>query len=189
MLGGPKTKNVKENKKTNLKTLWDENTKMIKIKKYKEMNIIKNTFISTYIYIYIYIEYLAKHSCEIDSCKETLTALSTQKELKGESESLGGIQAGNLNNEALHVIGFHGSGETKSLSSCRTGRWQRWHYVVAWPWTSCARKCTKWKGDVDGLGSERACWFHFLSNFVVVCTPCAFFCVNVGFQTCLGVCE
>ena len=84
---------------------------MIKIKKYKEMNIIKNAFIFTYLYI----AYLAKHSCEIDSCKENLNALSTQKELKGESESPGSIQAGNLNNEALHVIGLHGSGETKSL--------------------------------------------------------------------------
>ena len=36
-------------------------------------------------------------------------------ELKGESESSGGIQAGNVNNEALHVIGLHGSGDKISL--------------------------------------------------------------------------
>ena len=32
-------------------------------------------------------------------------------ELKGESESSDGSQAGNVNNEALHVIGLHGSGD------------------------------------------------------------------------------
>ena len=36
-------------------------------------------------------------------------------ELKGESESSGGIQAGNVNNEALQVIGLHGSGDKISL--------------------------------------------------------------------------
>ena len=36
-------------------------------------------------------------------------------ELKGESESSCGIQAGNVNNEALHVIGLHGSGDKISL--------------------------------------------------------------------------
>ena len=37
-------------------------------------------------------------------------------ELKGESESSDGCQAGNVNNEALHVIGLHGSGDKISLS-------------------------------------------------------------------------
>ena len=46
---------------------------------------------------------------------------------------------------------------TRSLSPCRTGRWQRWHEAVTWPWTCCARKCTNWKGDVAGSGFERAC--------------------------------
>ena len=36
-------------------------------------------------------------------------------ELEGESESSGGLQAGNVNNEALHVIGLHGSGDKISL--------------------------------------------------------------------------
>ena len=48
-------------------------------------------------------------------------------ELKGESESSDGYQAGNVNNEALHVIGLHGSGDNISLSFCRTVSWQRWH--------------------------------------------------------------
>ena len=37
-------------------------------------------------------------------------------ELKGESEASGGSQAGNVNNEALHDIGLHGSGDKISLS-------------------------------------------------------------------------
>ena len=32
-------------------------------------------------------------------------------ELKGESESTDGYEAGNVNNEALHVTGLHGSGD------------------------------------------------------------------------------
>ena len=36
-------------------------------------------------------------------------------ELKGESESSDGSQAGNVNNEALHVIGLHGSGDKMSF--------------------------------------------------------------------------
>ena len=48
-------------------------------------------------------------------------------ELKGESESSGRIQAGNVNNEALHFIGLHGSGDKLSLSSYRIGSWQSWH--------------------------------------------------------------
>ena len=36
-------------------------------------------------------------------------------ELKGESESSDGYQAGNVNNEALHVIELHGSGDKMSL--------------------------------------------------------------------------
>ena len=38
---------------------------------------------------------------------------------------------GNMCNDALHVIGLHGSGDKISfffsLSACRTGSWQRWH--------------------------------------------------------------
>ena len=40
-------------------------------------------------------------------------------ELKGESEA-SGYQAGNVNNEALHVIGLRESGD-------KIWRWQRWH--------------------------------------------------------------
>ena len=36
-------------------------------------------------------------------------------ELKGESEFSDSYQAGNVNNEALHVIGLHGSGDSISL--------------------------------------------------------------------------
>ena len=36
-------------------------------------------------------------------------------ELKGDSESSDGYQAGNVINEALHVIGLHGSGDHLSL--------------------------------------------------------------------------
>ena len=36
-------------------------------------------------------------------------------ELKGESEALDGYQAGNVHNEALHVIGLHGAGDKISL--------------------------------------------------------------------------
>ena len=36
-------------------------------------------------------------------------------EFKGESEFSDGYQAGNVNNEALHVIGLHGSGDKISL--------------------------------------------------------------------------
>ena len=111
MLGGTKTKDVKQNNKTNLKTLQEENTKMIKIKKYKEMNIIK-----IHLYLHIYTLNISQNIlARLIRAKENLDALSTQKELKGESESPAGIQAGNLNNEALHVVGLHGSGETKSL--------------------------------------------------------------------------
>ena len=50
--------------------------------------------------------------------------------MKGESETSDGYQAGNVNNEALHVIGLHGSGDkiplclqdwemAKVASSCR----------------------------------------------------------------------
>ena len=46
-------------------------------------------------------------------------------ELKDESEASDGYQASNVNNEALHVIGLHGSGD--KISACRTGRWQTWH--------------------------------------------------------------
>ena len=44
-------------------------------------------------------------------------------ELKGASEASDGYQAGNVNNEALHVIGLHGSGDKIPLSACRTERW------------------------------------------------------------------
>ena len=36
-------------------------------------------------------------------------------ELQGESESSDGYQAGNVNNEALHVVGLHGSGDKISV--------------------------------------------------------------------------
>ena len=36
-------------------------------------------------------------------------------ELKGESESSDSYQAGNVNNETLHVLGLHGSGDNISL--------------------------------------------------------------------------
>ena len=45
-------------------------------------------------------------------------------ELKGESESSDGYQAGNVNNEAFRVIELHGSGD-KNISL--SGRWQGWH--------------------------------------------------------------
>ena len=49
-------------------------------------------------------------------------------ELKGEREASEGYQAGNVNNEALHVIGVHVSSDkiSLSLSSRTTGNWQRW---------------------------------------------------------------
>ena len=37
------------------------------------------------------------------------------QELKGESQSSDAYQTGNVNNEALHVIGLHGSGDKISL--------------------------------------------------------------------------
>ena len=48
-------------------------------------------------------------------------------ELKGESESSDGYQAGNVNNEALCMSLNCVDLVTKSLSSCRTGSWHRWH--------------------------------------------------------------
>ena len=63
-------------------------------------------------------------------------------ELKGGSEASDGDQADNVSNQALDVIRLHGSGNKISLCL---------------PWTCCARKCTNWKGDVAGSGSERAC--------------------------------
>ena len=108
---------------------------------------------------------------EVECARETFEAFNSfirngfqVPELKGDSESSDGYQAGNVNNEALHVVGLHG----QNLSSCKTGSWQRWHQVVTWPWASCARKCTKWKGDVAGPAE------FLLSNFVVMCTPYAF---------------
>ena len=51
-----------------------------------------------------------------------------------------------------------------------------------------ARKCTKWKVDVAGLGSERDCWC--LSFTVLLwCVHLVLFGTSVGFQTCLGVCR
>ena len=47
-------------------------------------------------------------------------------ELKRGSEASDGLQAGNVINEALHVVGLHGSGDKISLSSCRIRRWRRW---------------------------------------------------------------
>ena len=108
-------------------------------------------------------------------------------ELKGESESSDGHQAGNVKNEALHVIGLHCMDlATKSSSSCRTGSWQRWHSVVTRHWTSCARKCTKCKGDM-------AVWVLSgpVGIFPFNCCCCVYtLCLlgmNVGFQMCLGV--
>ena len=79
-------------------------------------------------------------------------------ELKGGSEASDRDQADNVNNEALYVIGLHGFGDIISL--CLQD-WEmakvRWHLAVTWPWTCCARKCTNWKGDVGGSGSERGC--------------------------------
>ena len=45
----------------------------------------------------------------------------------GSSVSSSGSCEGNVGNDALHVIGLHGSGDKISLSACRTGGWQRWH--------------------------------------------------------------
>ena len=74
-------------------------------------------------------------------------------ELKGGSEASDGDQADNVNNEALYVIGLHGSGDKISLSACGIGRWQK----VA---PSCHMA-------VDVLCQEmyeqewRRCWFGF----------------------------
>ena len=79
-------------------------------------------------------------------------------ELKGGSEASDGDQAGNVSNEALHVIGLHGSGDKISLSACKDWEMAKGGTKLSqWPWTCCARKCTNWKGDVAVLGSERAC--------------------------------
>ena len=46
-------------------------------------------------------------------------------ELKDESEASDGYQAGNVNNEALHVIGLHGTGD--KISFCL----QDWEVVLS----------------------------------------------------------
>ena len=46
-------------------------------------------------------------------------------ELKGGSEASDDVQADNVSNEALCVVGLHGSGDKISLSSYKIGMWQR----------------------------------------------------------------
>ena len=77
-------------------------------------------------------------------------------ELKGGGEASDNVQADNVSNEALYVIGLHGSGDKISLFL------QDWE-VAKVPLscqkaldTLCQEK-TKLKGDVVGLVFERAC--------------------------------
>ena len=71
-------------------------------------------------------------------------------ELKEESEASDGYQAGNVNNETLHVIGLHGSGD--KISFC----------LQDWEMAKVALSC---RMAVDILCQEmyeverRRCWF------------------------------
>ena len=76
---------------------------------------------------------------------------------QGKSESSDGYQAGNVNNEAVHVIGLHGSVDSLSLF---LHDWELAKVALRLshgPGHLVPGKCTKWKGDVAGLSSERAC--------------------------------
>ena len=55
--------------------------------------------------------------------------------------------APNTSQRSQHQSGARGSELCKKFKNT-TGRWQRWHEAVTWPWTCCASKCTNWKGDV-----------------------------------------
>ena len=85
----------------------------------------------------------------------------------GSSVSSRGSCDGNVGNDALHIIGPHGSADTISLF------FQDWEVAkVAFSChialDRCARKCMKSKGDVAGLVSEQA------RQFCVVLTLCPF---------------
>ena len=92
-------------------------------------------------------------------------------ELKGDSESSDSYQAGNVNNEALHAIGLHGSGDSISLSL------QDWELAkVA---LSFHMALDRVLGNVRSGKETWLVWVlsgptDFLPfSFVVVCTPCA----------------
>ena len=73
----------------------------------------------------------------------------------GSSKSSHGSCEGNVGNDALHIIGLHGSSDTVSLflQDCDVAK------VALTCHTCCARKLMKSKGDVAGWDSERACEF------------------------------
>ena len=82
-------------------------------------------------------------------------------ELKGGTEASDGDKADNVSNEALNVIGLHGSGDKISLCL------QDWEMAKVslschMPRTCCARKCTNW------TGSELACRFLSFQNLLSV---------------------
>ena len=79
-------------------------------------------------------------------------------ELEGESESSDGYQAGNVNNEALHFIGLHGSGDNISLSlPAGLGVGKGGIKLSHGPGHLVPGNVRRGKEDVAGLGSERAC--------------------------------
>ena len=91
--------------------------------------------------------------------------------LKGESESSDGYQAGSVNNEALHVIGLHGSGDKIYLF------FEDWE-LLAKVALSChmaldilCQKMYEVERRRGWLGFSAGLLISFLSNFVVVCTP------------------
>ena len=104
-------------------------------------------------------------------------------QLKGESEASVGYQAGNVNNEALHVIGLHGSGDNISLpAGLGLGKGGIKLSQGPGPLVPGNVRCGKETWLVWVLSGLAA---FFLVSFVGVCTPCAFLKRTLSFKCAL----
>ena len=98
-----------------------------------------------------------------------------------ESKSSSDSPEDNVCNEALHIIGLHGSGDKVSLF---LKDWEFAGVVVSCYMAldmlcqemheGCGERKQKWKGGVAGLCGLSGPVGIFFINFVAVCTPCAF---------------